>query len=149
MADSNEGYLETAEPEGFTCRHFIRHGFVVGARITELGIDHAEGQPCPVYGNIELRENEWETSYMIFVSVGENDPPDPLPVLEKERSIGNDKIYSKHLLIRKHEAAVNDHNIFTILKGKHVLPYLTQTTKRDKTKFIAARAFPAAPSARS
>ena len=58
---------------------------------------------------------------MVFVTVGDNQAPDPIHVLFKPGEVGDHDVHAQHIRIREAHAAVYDENIVAALISGDVL----------------------------
>ena len=72
---------------------------------------------------------------MVFVSMGEHDALDPLPVFDQVGDIGDNNIDAQQFGLRKHQAAVDDDDIVTPSYGHAVHSELAQAAKGYDVQF--------------
>ena len=63
--------------------------------------------------------------------VREDDAAHLLLVLLQIGDVGDDEIDAQHLLVREHEARVDDDDVVALFEREHVLADLADTTERD------------------
>ena len=63
---------------------------------------------------------------VIFVTMGDDDPPHLLLLIEQVAEIGDDVVDPQHVVFREHQPGVDDQDVFTILHGHHVLADFAQ-----------------------
>ena len=73
---------------------------------------------------------------MVLVAVGDEQAPDPGPVLDEVAHIGDDAVDAVHVISGEGHAAVHHDDLTAVLIGGHVLSDLVQTTQRNDFQFF-------------
>ena len=99
--------------------------------LAQLVFQKTERQQCAEYRHVQLLQNIGQCADMVLVPVGQNNSSDFVCVFGKIGNIGNDKVDSKHIILRKRQTAVDDDNVIAIFEYSHVLPDFLQSAKSD------------------
>ena len=74
---------------------------------------------------------------MVLVRVREHDATQLRPVLLEVRDVRDDEVDAQHLLVREHQARVDDDHVVALLDGHHVLADLADTAERDHAQRVS------------
>ena len=87
-------------------------------------------QSGSVNRNIEFLQKERNTSYVVFMTVCENQTSDFIKILFKVSKIRDNKVYTKHITVRESHSAVQNNNIVVTFKNSDILSYLIKTAQK-------------------
>src|SRR5258705_894270 len=85
--------------------------------------------------NIEFAQDPRQRADMVFVSVGENDGANVLPVLSKIGNVGDDDVDAEQFCFREHQAGIDDNNVVSPAHGHAVHTELAQPAERNYVQF--------------
>ncbi len=77
-----------------------------------------------------------QTADMVFVPMREDDADHAVPVLDEESRIRDYEVHAQHVVIREHQATVNDQQLAVVLEYPAVLSNLTYATQGDDGETI-------------
>ena len=100
----------------------------------ELVFDYPQCQRRAVYRYIKLLEHIRDSADMVLVTVRQQYAAHLFAVSREVRNVGNDKVNTGHVLLRKAHTAVDYHDIRAELEGCHILADLAETTERDNAQ---------------
>ena len=118
-----------------------------GAEVAALGFKavlfkfiayHPQGKRRSVDRKLKFFEKIWHRADMILVRVGDNDAFDLVFYLSYIIKIGDQNIHSKHTLLRKAHAHIDDDRTRIGLKNGHIRADLAQSAKRRDTHHLIA-----------
>ncbi len=93
-----------------------------------------EGRPIDGYRN--LRQQEGNASDVIFVAVGQDQPPHVCGVLFQVGEIRRDDVHAHQLGIREHHPGIHDNDVVPISQGHAVHSELAQPAERDNLQLL-------------
>src|SRR5215831_5866939 len=105
----------------------IKPGLVEQAMLLKLVLYQSHRKPRAIDGNIEIRQNEWQRTDMVLVTMGEENGFDFVSVLEKVTYIRNDDVDSEQFFVGEHHASINDDDCSVAPKRHHVHAEFTET----------------------
>ena len=73
---------------------------------------------------------------MVLVSVGDEQSPDAVLVLDEVRHIGDHQVNAVHILVGEAHAAVDDDDLAAVLIDGHVLADLVEPSQGDDLHFF-------------
>ena len=79
----------------------------------------------------ELGEDVGQRADVVLVGVGDEERAHLGAVLLEVADVGDDEVDAEHLLVREHEAAVDDDDVVAVLEDVHVLADLPHPAERD------------------
>src|SRR5712691_12975758 len=79
---------------------------------------------------------------MVLVAVAEKDAQDLAAALEQIRDVRQDEVDAKHVVLREHEAGVDDEHLVLPLKSPHVDADLAKAAQRQVPKPRPANRYP-------
>src|SRR4051794_40441761 len=77
----------------------------------QLAFDIGQGKFGGVDRHIQFAQNPRKSTDVVFMTVGENDAANALPVLHEVGDIGNHDIHAKQLSFGKHQAGIDDDDV--------------------------------------
>ena len=106
---------------------------VLDVVLGELALDEADGELRRVDGNrdVEVHEQVRKRTGVVFVTVGDDDAAQLMLVLEDICVVGKDEVDAGLLIVREHEARIEQDHVVAILEHGHVLADAVETAKRD------------------
>ena len=107
--------------------------------LLQLQLDEAGGEPGAVDGHVQLLEHIGDGADVVLVAVGDEQAPDPGPVLDEVADIGDDAVDAVHVIPGEGHAAVHHDNLAAVLVGGHVLADLIETAQGDNFQFFCHR----------
>ena len=132
-ADGLDG--EGAEGELFAGHHLDELGIVEGV-FFELAVDIGEGELGAVDGNVELGEDPGQPADMVFMTMGEDDGADVLPVLGEIGDVRHDDIDAKELRFREHEAGIDNDDVVFPADREAVHAEFAESAEGDNFQLI-------------
>ena len=72
---------------------------------------------------------------MIFVAVGENDPANPLPILDEVGNIGDHDVDAEQFSLGKHEPRIDHNNVVAPADGHAVHTELAESSEGNNLQF--------------
>ena len=73
---------------------------------------------------------------MVLVSVGDEHPPDLVPVTDEVAEVGDDHVDAVHVVVGKAHAGVHHDHVPAVLIDGHVLADLVETAKGYDSQFF-------------
>ena len=105
---------------------------VVELVLLDLVAQEAAGQRAGVDRDArELGQHVRQAADVVLVGVGDEERPDLGAVLLEVGDVGHDEVDAEHLLVREHEAAVDDDDVVAVFEHVHVLADLPHPAERD------------------
>ena len=101
--------------------------------------DETGGKAGAVDGHVDLLEHVRDGAHMVLVAVGDEQAPDPGPVLDEVADVGNDEVDAVHVVPGEGHAAVHHDDLAAVLIGGHVLADLIETAQGDDFQFFCHR----------
>src|ERR1700719_5042417 len=131
------GYrLDAKAPElhGVADAVFAQVGLAQDPVLLQLGLDQAEGQPRPVDRNVQLLQRKGQPADVVLMTVGQEDADDLATGREQVGDVGEDKVDAEHVLLREHEARVDDDDLVLPLQHPHVDAARAEAAEREVPK---------------
>ena len=129
MIDVDEFRAEYAEVNLVARLHShhrsVTEQFVLG----EFILKDAERQLCPVDGYVDHLEKVRDRSYMVLMTVGDEDTLYFIRVFFEIREVRYDEVDTGHILFGKRDPAVNDDDIRAVFEDGDVLSYLVESSE--------------------
>ena len=132
----DELHIELAHPDHLPGLHGDELGLLEEAVLLKLQLDEPRGQAGAVDGHVHLPEDVGHGPDMVLVSVGDEQSPDAVLVLDEVRHIGDHQVNAVHILVGEAHAAVDDDDLAAVLIDGHVLADLVEAAKRDDFHFF-------------
>ena len=99
--------------------------------LLKLIFNKRTGKLCAVHGRINTRKHIRKRADMIFMSVSYKVRPYLIAIALQICHIRDDKINSVHVLPREYRTAINNHDVVSVLDGRHILSDLINATQRN------------------
>src|SRR6185503_1391518 len=97
----------------------------------EFALRESGGEVRAVDGNVELLQEVWKRTKVIFVTVCEDDGGDVVPVLVEKTKIRNRHIDSVGRFLRKAHPGVENQHLVAVPHSHAIHSKLADTTERD------------------
>ena len=98
----------------------------------ELVAQEPEGQASAVDGHGEPWEHVRQRADVVLVAVGQDDATDLPNSVEQPLDVGDHQVDAEHLLLRKHQPGVDDHDVVAPAEREHVATDLAESAERDQ-----------------
>ena len=139
VTDGNERDLEDAKRDRFSRFDLHQPRLVSRRGLQHLPLDHPQSKFGAVHGNVEFGQHERQRADMVLMAMGDQDAADFFSILFKIGDIGNDKVDAQHLLIGKHQAGIDHHNVIFVFYGVHILADFPQPAQGNKLQRFSRR----------
>jgi hypothetical protein len=90
-----------------------------------------QGKRRTVDGNIDVTEQIWKGAYMVIVSVCEDNPLQPISVIQNISKIGQNKINTRVVSLGNFETGIHNDHVVTMLEHRTIHPEGTDTAEGD------------------
>ncbi len=134
VRDFQELDAERTEAQFLAGRDLIQRGLSLKTVLPQLGVDQPNGKSRSVNGNVDLFEQIRQRSYVILVTVGDDNTEHTIPVLNHIGEIRQDEIDTQHVIVREHQPRIDHKNGIAILEDHHILSDGPQPPQRDDLK---------------
>ena len=131
VAHPEELRLELPQLHGVSRLNHLQPGIAKGSVFPEFHLNQSLGQPRGEYGNVQLRQDVWQSAGVVFVAVGNQDSLDALAVLGEVGDVGDDEVHPQHVLLGEQNPGVDDDNVAIVLQGHHVPAYFAEAAQWD------------------
>ena len=129
VRNADRHHRKRPEREALTRQHLDQVGVVEQPMFIQLALHQGEREFCAVNRHIQLRKNPGKSANMIFVSMGQEDCLNFVPVLGQVADVRNDDIDAEELFFRKHQAGVDDNNVVLPTERHAVHPELAKASQ--------------------
>src|ERR1700694_3461234 len=134
MAYGHRLDAERPQLDGVPHSHLAQVGLAEDAMLLQFGFDEAEREPSPVDRDIELLQNVGQAADVVFVPMAQENAEHVLFPVHEVRDVGKDKVDAAHVLLRKHQARVDDEDLLFPLQRPHVDAVLAEAAQRQVSK---------------
>ena len=131
MAHRDRLHAEGTELHRIPDPHLAQVRFAKNAVLPELWLEEAESQPGAVDGHVDLLQREGQAADVILVAMGEKDADHLAVALQQVRDVGKDEVDARHVLLREHQASVDDDDFVLPLEGPHVDAHFAEAAQRQ------------------
>ena len=76
---------------------------------------------------------------MVLVTMSDQDTAYAVFLITQVARIGDNQVYTIHLIVREHHPGVNNHYVVAILNDDHILSDFSQPSQRDDSDFICCQ----------
>ncbi len=105
-------------------------GRLLAQTVAEIDLDQSPGQFGSVEGYIaELPQKIGQRPDVIHMPVGDDHPPDTIPLGAEIVVIRDDVIHPQHVTLREHHSHIHDENVAPVLEDDHILTDFPQSTQ--------------------
>src|ERR1051325_7409790 len=101
----------------------------------QLDFDQTASQACCIDRCRDIMQDMVNRSNMVFMSMCNDNPHDFIGFLTQILIVGNDVVYSEHVIAGEHDACIHDHNLVVELVGGHVLAHFPKSTQGNNLQF--------------
>ena len=126
---------EHAGLEALAGAHLAQVGVFEQAVLVEFVFHIGQREFCAPHRHVEFGENPGQRADVVLVAVGEDDPANPLAILDEIGNIGNHDIDAEQFGFGEHQAGVDDNNIVAPANGHAVHTELAEAPQRDDLQF--------------
>lgn len=102
----------------------------------QASFQDTQGQGRAVDRHVQLFQDIRQGADMVFVAVGQENPPQLILVFYQIGDVGNHQIDAKHVIFREHKARVEQNHVIPITEHGHVLSDFTKTAQRNDIYFF-------------
>ncbi len=102
------------------------------AVLAQLVAQEPERQSRAVHGHGKSREDVWQRADVVLVTVREDDAADLSDTLLQPLDVRDHEVDAEHLLLRKHQSGVDDHDVVAPAEREHVAPDLAESAERHQ-----------------
>ena len=114
---------------------------VVELVLLDLVAEQAAGQGRGVDRHArELRQDVRQRADVVLVGMGDEERLDVGAALLEIGDVGDDEVDAEHLLVREHQAAVDDDDLVAVFEDVHVLADLAHPAERDDSERLVGGA---------
>ena len=106
------------------------------AVLLQLEPDEAGGHTGGVDGRIDVPHQVGDAADVVLVAVGDEDGPDPVPVLDEVGEVGDDHVDAVHVIVGEAHSCVHHNDVAAVLVHGEVLADLVQTAKGNNLQFF-------------
>ena len=126
---------ERAELEALAGLHLVQVGVFKQSVLVEFIFDVRKRELRAPHRHVEFGKNPGQRADVIFVAMGEEYAPHPLPVLNEIRNIRDHDIDAEQFSLREHEARIDHNNVVTPAYGHAVHTELAEAPEGDNLQF--------------
>ena len=130
VIDADEADTEAADIDDVALHDRVQVARV-NAVLLEAALEDAERQARAVDRHIDFLEDVRQCADVILVAVRQHDGLDLILVLDEVADVRDDEVDAEHVLIREHQARINDENLVIHADDCHILADLPQASERD------------------
>ena len=112
-------------------------GLAQQAVLLQLQLDEPRAHAGGVDGGVHRAQHIGQGPDVVLVSVGDEDAPDLLLVLDEVAHVGDDHVDAVHVVIGEAHAAVHHHDVVAVLVHGEVLADLVETAQRNNFQFFS------------
>ncbi len=123
--------LEAAERARLTGTHRVQLGRFDEAVLAQLVAQKPEGQRGSIDGHREAGQHVRQRADVILMPVGQDDAPDAADAVLQPADVRDHEVDAEHLLLRKHQPGVDDHDVVAVRDRHHVSPDLAKPSQGD------------------
>src|SRR5579859_66507 len=99
--------------------------------LAQLGLEQSEREAGPVNGHVENLQRVGQAPDVVLVAVSEEDPDDIATLFQQVRDVGQHEVDAEHVVLREHQARVDDEDLVLPLEGPHVDAHLAEAAERQ------------------
>ena len=120
MIDTDEAHAETTNVDDVPLHDRMQ---VAGVHpiFLKTPLQDAQGQAGTIHRHIDLLQQVRQGADMVLMAVSQHHSLDHIPVLDEVGDIRDNEIYPQHILLREHEAGIDDQNLIIYTNNGHVL----------------------------
>ena len=107
--------------------------------LAQLVAQETERQRRAVDRHGQARQDVRQRADVVLVPVGEHDAADVADALLQPRDVRDHQVDTEHLLLREHQAGVDDHDVVAAAEREHVATDLAEPAERDQRQLRRAR----------
>ncbi len=97
----------------------------------KLSLHQPQGKGGAVDREVDLPKKVGQAADVVLVAVGDEHPPDPLPVPDEVGEVGDDHIHPQKVVVGEGQAAVHHQDVLAALVNGNVLPDLPKAPQGD------------------
>ena len=131
VVDVDELHRELARPDGLTRLAGHQLHLVHQAVLLQLQADQSRGHSGGIDGGVDVPHEIGDAPDMVLVAMGDEDGPDPIPILDQIGEVGDDHVDAVHIVVREPHPHVHDDDVAAVLIDGEILADLVQTAQRD------------------
>ncbi len=99
--------------------------------LAQLGLEQTEREAGPVNGHVEQLQRIRQAADVVLMAVREEDPDNVPTFLQQVGDVGQHEVDAEHVVLREHEARVDDEDLVLPLQGPHVDADLAEAAQRQ------------------
>ncbi len=127
----DELHRHTPRLNGLAGAHHCQPHLAHQAVLPELSFHQTQGEGGAINGDVYLPQQVGQAADMILMAVGEEHPPDFIPVANKVGEVRDNQVHPQKVVVREGETAVHHQNILPALVDGDVLANLPQPPQGD------------------
>ena len=104
--------------------------------LLQLQPHQAQGHPGGVNGGVEGPQDIGQRPNVVLVTMGEEDPPDSVLVLDEVTHVGDHHVDAVHVVIGEAHAHVHHDDVVSVLVDREVLADLIETAQGNDFQFF-------------
>ena len=112
-------------------------GLVQQAVLLQLQLHQPRGHAGGVDGHVDIPQQIGDGADVVLVSVGEEDAPDAVLVLDEIGEVGDHHVDAVHVVVGKAHAHVDHDDVPAVLVDGHVLADLIESAQGDDFQFFS------------
>src|SRR4029077_4977851 len=109
-------------------------GLPKDAVLLELRLQEAQREPGAVDRDVELLPRIRQAADVVFMAVAQEDAEHVAAAVEQIGDVGEDQVDAEHVLLREHQACVDDEDLFLPLQSPHVDADFAEAAQRQVSK---------------
>jgi len=145
MTHGDRLHAKRSQLDGVADPHLAEVRLAQEPVLLELRLHQAQRQPGAVNGDVDLLERIRQAADVVFVAVRKEDAEYLFFRLHQVGDVRQDEVDAGHVLLRKHQAGIDDQDLVVPLEGPHVDADLPETAEREVTKSPALTTGAAVP----
>ena len=102
----------------------------------ETALHQGNGERSPVDGQVELADQKWDGSDVIFMPVRQDQGPDLVAVVFEVGEVGNYNVDPEQFGIREHHSGIDDDHVGPIAQGQAVHAELAESPKGNNLELV-------------
>ena len=111
-------------------------GHVQELVLLQLQPHQAQGHAGGVDGGVEGPQDIGQRPNVVLVTMGEEDAPDAVLILDEIAHVGDDHVDAVHVVVREPHAHVHHDDVVSVLVDREVLADLIQTAQGNDFQFF-------------